>query len=396
MGEDEKQQLYTIIPRHDTSTNWTIKDPILAAGEYGIEDDTHKIKRGDGEKHWTELLYETFGMESFITSELFREYIEKVIDEEAQAYETKTFITVATMDDLPENPRRDTVYYIEEIEEFRIYDFVIEKWIEPLKAVVTKDVPLEEAERNKFYVINGLAKFTTDNENWQYLLSGGSSAIVEQYQEDTKYYTGRLLYLDNYLTIVNNDYTSSTGGTTTLDSLKQDILNGDLSVIVSTETQDGKISVIESDITTIKTTLNNKVDKVDGKGLSTNDYTTDEKTKLASLENYDDTTIKNRLDTLETDNTTNKENIQTNATNINNRVTKTEAEKFIKNVTFDTQTQTFTFTMYDDTTKDIEIVVAGVIKSGAYDTVKEAIVLTLVGMDISTRLLQKINKTKGL
>ncbi|MCQ2058662.1 MAG: hypothetical protein MJY71_02390 [Bacteroidaceae bacterium] len=36
---------------------------------------------------------------------------------------------------------------------------------------------------------------------------------------------------------------------------------------------------------------NTKVDKVDGKGLSTNDYTTTEKTKLAGLENYDDTAV---------------------------------------------------------------------------------------------------------
>ncbi len=38
--------------------------------------------------------------------------------------------------------------------------------------------------------------------------------------------------------------------------------------------------------------LDKKVDKISGKGLSTNDYTTAEKTKLASLENYDDTQIK--------------------------------------------------------------------------------------------------------
>lgn len=36
----------------------------------------------------------------------------------------------------------------------------------------------------------------------------------------------------------------------------------------------------------IKTWLNGKVDKVDGKGLSTNDYTTDDKNKLAGLKNY--------------------------------------------------------------------------------------------------------------
>lgn len=38
--------------------------------------------------------------------------------------------------------------------------------------------------------------------------------------------------------------------------------------------------------------LNNKVDKVSGKGLSTNDYTSAEKNKLASLQNYDDAQVK--------------------------------------------------------------------------------------------------------
>ena len=40
------------------------------------------------------------------------------------------------------------------------------------------------------------------------------------------------------------------------------------------------------------TLLENKVDKVDGKQLSTEDYTTEEKTKLAGLDNYDDTAVK--------------------------------------------------------------------------------------------------------
>ena len=43
------------------------------------------------------------------------------------------------------------------------------------------------------------------------------------------------------------------------------------------------------------TLLADKVDKAVGKGLSTNDYTDEEKTKLASLENYDDTALANRV-----------------------------------------------------------------------------------------------------
>lgn len=55
---------------------------------------------------------------------------------------------------------------------------------------------------------------------------------------------------------------------------------------------------IMSDYAT-KLDLDGKVDKVAGKGLSENDYTTAEKSKLASLENYDDTDIKDRLTDLE-------------------------------------------------------------------------------------------------
>lgn len=42
-----------------------------------------------------------------------------------------------------------------------------------------------------------------------------------------------------------------------------------------------------------------KVDKIAGKGLSTEDYTTEEKTKLAGLSNYDDTALSSRVDNLE-------------------------------------------------------------------------------------------------
>ena len=45
----------------------------------------------------------------------------------------------------------------------------------------------------------------------------------------------------------------------------------------------------------LKTSIENKVDKITGKGLSTEDYTTEEKTKLAGLSNYNDTEIKTTL-----------------------------------------------------------------------------------------------------
>ena len=65
MGDDK--QIYTIIMRHDTSTQWAINNPVLAFGEYAVEDDTHRVKRGDGETEWNDLLYEDFGLVYLIT-----------------------------------------------------------------------------------------------------------------------------------------------------------------------------------------------------------------------------------------------------------------------------------------------------------------------------------------
>lgn len=54
---------------------------------------------------------------------------------------------------------------------------------------------------------------------------------------------------------------------------------------VRTELADAS-SGLQSQIDDHATLIGNKVDKVEGKGLSTNDYTTEEKNKLAGLENY--------------------------------------------------------------------------------------------------------------
>ena len=52
------------------------------------------------------------------------------------------------------------------------------------------------------------------------------------------------------------------------------------------------------DDTEIIKKIANKVDKVEGKGLSTNDFTTALKTKLEGLSNYDDTKIKQEISSL--------------------------------------------------------------------------------------------------
>lgn len=43
--------------RIDTASNWSIKNPVLLAGEIGIESDTYHLKAGDGSTAWNNLPY---------------------------------------------------------------------------------------------------------------------------------------------------------------------------------------------------------------------------------------------------------------------------------------------------------------------------------------------------
>lgn len=43
--------------RRDTASNWTSANPVLAAGEIGIETDTDQFKIGDGATAWSSLSY---------------------------------------------------------------------------------------------------------------------------------------------------------------------------------------------------------------------------------------------------------------------------------------------------------------------------------------------------
>lgn len=67
----------------------------------------------------------------------------------------------------------------------------------------------------------------------------------------------------------------------------------------TTEEKTKLASLQNYDDTEIRSSLSNKVDKEQGKGLSTNDYTNEEKNKLAGLSNYDDTEVKSDITSLQ-------------------------------------------------------------------------------------------------
>lgn len=71
--------------------------------------------------------------------------------------------------------------------------------------------------------------------------------------------------------------------------------------------QDEKIN---SNTSKLEELENNKVDKVDGKGLSTNDFTNEDKSKLDSLENYNDSKIKQDISEIQQEQETQNKNIE--------------------------------------------------------------------------------------
>lgn len=100
----------------------------------------------------------------------------------------------------------------------------------------------------------------------------------------------------------------------TLDSrIYYDILSKQDSLISGTNIKtingesilgDGNIEItsdgVSYDDTELRGELDNKIDKIEGKGLSTEDFTSALKAKLEGLNNYDDTTIQNAVNSLTT------------------------------------------------------------------------------------------------
>lgn len=108
-----------------------------------------------------------------------------------------------------------------------------------------------------------------------------------------------------------------------------------------------EIDILEQEIEKLNTT---KVDKVEGKGLSTNDFTDELKTKLENLNNYNDTEVKNDISELQTDMTSVENSISTINTNIANKVDKVEGKGLsTEDFTTALKTKLEGLSNYDDT-----------------------------------------------
>lgn len=61
MSRTVEKLLTRVSQRSNTSVGWTVANPVLLAGEMGMEIDTHRVKHGDGIHTWNELPYWTNG-----------------------------------------------------------------------------------------------------------------------------------------------------------------------------------------------------------------------------------------------------------------------------------------------------------------------------------------------
>ena len=149
-----------------------------------------------------------------------------------------SFRQVATETNLPTEGVENILYYVQDIDEFRIWDTTDKKWVEPFHPIVFKDVNVADARLNTLYIDEDLMKYTTDNVQWIYL-----NTQSKEYIKGKEYHKDDLVYLDGVLARVVTNYTSNNdAGNTIEQSFEQDTTDSKLVVL-------GGGAKLENDIT---------------------------------------------------------------------------------------------------------------------------------------------------
>lgn len=77
-----------------------------------------------------------------------------------------SFRQVETEKDLPNEGIGNILYYVKELDDFRIWDETNKKWVKPFHPIIFHDEKIADAKRDTFYVVGDKIKYTTDNVNW--------------------------------------------------------------------------------------------------------------------------------------------------------------------------------------------------------------------------------------
>ena len=125
-----------------------------------------------------------------------------------------------------------------------------------------------------------------------------------------------------------------------------------------------KLSKDKADLDYVNKELDKKVNKVEGKSLSTNDYTTEEKEKLLALEKYNDSEIKQRVSDIEADYAKSSDVPTKVSQLINDNKYQTE---------YDIATTLLSYAKNDDVMAEITAEIAKIIGDApeSFDTLKE-------------------------
>ena len=129
---------------------------------------------------------------------------------------------------------------------------------------------------------------------YKLFIKAGPDVIVKVYQHRTKELLNEIkdFNIGEYTEIIVRDSLNESDGIFIAFTLKDDVTDFYANTYVS------DLVLCKSDGFLTKQEVDNKVDKVNGKGLSTVDFTTAYETKLKGLSNYNDTIIKNNIDAI--------------------------------------------------------------------------------------------------
>lgn len=149
-----------------------------------------------------------------------------------------TTITVKTITDLVINSFQQVVdltqlaqpgvanilYYVQDIDEFRVWDDLTGEYVEPFHPVIfVDDISVSDARTNTLYVVGNKIKYTTDNINWIEI-----NKHVDEYKQNTIFDKDMFLYLGETVVRVVDNYTSDNTMTTVQESFEKDIEDGKL------------------------------------------------------------------------------------------------------------------------------------------------------------------------
>jgi hypothetical protein len=100
-----------IVLRNDTAENWLTHNPVLLAGEMGVETDTGLIKVGDGTKTWAALKYANkFENTTISTASHYEGTAQPIPDTNPAQYETDEEVIARVLNEVVANP--DDVFIV--------------------------------------------------------------------------------------------------------------------------------------------------------------------------------------------------------------------------------------------------------------------------------------------